>query len=104
MDRAKRKRLESKGWRVGHAQDFLGLSDEETAYIEVKLALSDELRSRRRDRGLTQMELAHRIQSSQSRVAKMEAGEAGVSIDLLIRSLLALGLSRKEIARSIARR
>jgi transcriptional regulator with XRE-family HTH domain len=41
--------------------------------------------------GLTQVALAKKIKSSQSRVAKMEAGDPSVSIDLLVRSLIALG-------------
>ncbi len=101
MNRTKRKRLEAKGWRLGDTKDFLALSDEEMAIIEMKLALGQELKERRQQKRLSQVELARRINSSQSRVAKMEAGDASVSIDLLIKSLLALGASRKELARSI---
>ncbi len=103
MNRNKRKKLEAKGWKLGDAQDFLALSDEEMAFIEMKLALSRELKERRLRKRLSQAEFARRINSSQSRVAKMEAGDASVSMDLLIRSLLALGASRKELARSIER-
>lgn len=101
MNRTKRKRLEAKGWRLGDIKDFLALSDEEIAFIEMKLALGQELKERRQRKGLSQVEFARRINSSQSRVAKMEAGDASVSMDLLIKSLLALGASRKELARSI---
>ena len=99
MDDKKKKRLRKKGWAEGDAKDFLGLSDEEAAYIELKLALSRKLRQRRARKKLTQAQLARMIKSSQSRVAKMEAGDPSVSIDLLIRSLLALGASRTELAR-----
>ncbi|MCK4271003.1 helix-turn-helix transcriptional regulator [bacterium] len=99
MDNKKKKLLQKKGWSVGNAQDFLGLTDEEAAYIELKLAFSRKLRQRRTRKKLTQMQLAKMIQSSQSRVAKMEAGDPSVSIDLLVRSLLALGASRTELAR-----
>ena len=78
---AKRKRLASRGWAVGDAKDFLGLSDEEAAFIELKLALADSLRRRRQSEGLTQGALAKRLASSQSRVAKTEAGDRSVSLD-----------------------
>ena len=102
MDRAKRKRLESKGWRVGDAAEFLSLSPEETAYVELKLSFSKNLKARREKKQLTQAQLARMIKSSQSRVAKMEAGDPTVSLDLLVRSLLALGTSKRELARTIS--
>ncbi len=104
MDDRKRKRLETKGWKVGSAKDVLQLSDEEEAYIELRLKLAEGLKARRSDKGLTQIQLAKAIQSSQSRVAKMEAGDPTVSLDLLVRSLLALGASNSELAKIIARR
>ncbi len=102
MNRTKLKRLERKGWRVATAGEFLGLSPEESRYIELRLALSRWLRERREARRLTQTELAHQLRSSQSRVAKMEAGDPSVSIDLLIRSLFSLGATRRDLARVIA--
>ena len=102
MRKAKQKRLESKGWKVGNADEFLDLSPEESAYIEMKLELADSLRKRRQRRKLTQIQLARMVKSSQSRVAKMEAGDPSVSIDLLVRSLLALGASKRDVARIIA--
>jgi DNA-binding XRE family transcriptional regulator len=93
MDSAKKKRLERAGWRVGSAAEFLNLSPEEAAYVEVKLHLAHELSRKRKKLRLTQVALAKRIRSSQSRVAKMEAGDPSVSIDLLVRSLIALGES-----------
>lgn len=103
MHDGKRKRLEGKGWKVGNAKDFLGLSREEDAYIELKLRLAQSLRERRRQRHLTQVELASVMRSSQSRVAKMEAGDPSVSLDLLIRTLLALGISNNDLVRIIAK-
>ena len=91
MNTAKRKRLEKAGWKVGTAQEFLNLSAEEAAYVEVKLNLAKVLSNRRKSLRLTQLAVAKRIKSSQSRVAKMEAGDPSVSIDLLVRSLIALG-------------
>jgi predicted XRE-type DNA-binding protein len=101
MDPKKKKQLESKGYKVGSAEEFLGLSDEEAAYIEMKLALSRALAQQRKQRRLTQLQLAQKLNSSQSRVAKMEKGDPTVSIDLLVKSLLALGATKKSIARTI---
>jgi predicted transcriptional regulator len=103
MRTAKRTRLQSGGWRLGGARELLNLSDQEALFIEVKLALSRELKERRMRQQLSQAALAAQVQSSQSRVAKMEAGDPSVSIDLLVRSLLALGASREELAKSIVR-
>ncbi len=100
MKAAKRKKLEANGWKVGSAADFLGLSDEEAAYVELKLKLASRLREARIKRHLTQKEFAKRIDSSQSRVAKMETGDRSVSLDLLIKSLLALGITNKDIGKS----
>jgi DNA-binding XRE family transcriptional regulator len=101
MDKNKRKRLEEKGWQVGTVADFLGLTPEESTYVELKLALSANLRKWREEKQLTQVELAERIQSSQSRVAKMEAGDPSVSLDLLVRTLFALGVTRDSLAQMI---
>jgi DNA-binding XRE family transcriptional regulator len=102
MKRAKRSRLEAAGWKVGTVREFLGLTEEEAAFLEVKLALARSLRQRRERKGLTQGELAELIESSQSRVAKMEAGDRTVSLDLLVRSLLAMGTTKRELARIIS--
>ncbi len=104
MNERKRKRLEAKGWKVGSAKELLQLSGEEEAYIELRLKLAKGLKARRVDQGLTQIQLAKVVQSSQSRVAKMEAGDPTVSLDLLVRSLLALGTSDRELAKIITRR
>jgi ribosome-binding protein aMBF1 (putative translation factor) len=102
MKPSKKANLEAAGWKVGNATDFLGLSADEAAYIELKLALSEELRKKRLKKKLTQIELAQLVASSQSRVAKMEAGDATVTVDLLVKSLLALGTTRKQLAHAIA--
>ena len=104
MREDKRRRLEAKGWKVGTAQEFLKLSDEEAAYVELKVRLALGCRDWRRRRNLTQAELAKRLQSSQSRIAKMEGGDPSVSLDLLIRSLLTLGASRRELPRIMSAR
>ena len=103
MREAKRARLQAKGWKVGGAKEFLGLSDQEAEYIEIKLGLAESLRKKRRQRRLGQTDMAKLVKSSQSRVAKMEAADHSVSIDLIIRSLIALGTSNPELGRIIAR-
>lgn len=102
MKAAKKKALEANGWRVGSAEDFLELSQEEVTYIELKLALSNTLKERRAKEKLSQVEVAKIFKTSQSRVAKMEAGDPSVSIDLLVKSLLALGASSKDLAKAIS--
>ncbi len=104
MNTSKRKRLEAAGWRVGKAADFLGLSSEEELYVEIKLALAEAVRARRVKLGLTQAQLAQRMRSSQSRVAKLEAGERTVSIDLLVHALVRLGATRSQLARVLGAR
>ena len=103
MKTSKRAKLEAAGWSIGSAQDFLQLSDAESALVELRLALSHSLRNWRKRRGLSQVELARRLKSSQSRVAKMEAGDTSVSVDLLVRSLFAIGATPKDLAKTIRR-
>jgi DNA-binding XRE family transcriptional regulator len=102
VNKLKREKLAKKGWKLGSADEFLGLSTEESAYLEMKLTLSGKLKEKRIRKKLTQAEFARLIHSSQSRIAKMEAGDPTVSVDLLIKSLLALGVSKKELGRSIS--
>jgi len=99
MDRVKRRRLEEAGWQVGSAADFLGLTDEETVYINLRVRLADALKARRRAAKLSQKAFATAMRSSQSRIAKAENNNHTVSLDLLIRSLIALGVSLEELGR-----
>jgi len=101
MHPAKQRKLKSRGWKTGTVRDFLDLSSGEAAYIELKLSLSESLKQQRQHKQLSQVEFAKRISSSQSRIAKMEAGDPSVSLDLLIKSLFALGASRKDLAKVI---
>lgn len=104
MEATKRRRLARAGWRVGNAGEFLKLSPEEAAFVEIRLRLSRALHQERSRRRLTQSALARRLGSSQSRIAKMEAGDPTVSLDLLVRGLVALGLSPTGLARVIRAR
>ena len=101
MKASKRQKLEAAGWKVGSTADFLGLSREEELLIDMKLALANKLKARRQERKLTQLEIAKRLGSSQSRIAKMEVADKSVSLDLLVRSLLYLGATRQDIAGTI---
>ena len=103
MDAKKKKRLEAAGWRLGDVVDFLDLSPEEAEFIDLKLALAAGLKKERTARGLTQAELARRVGSSQSRVAKMEAADPSVSVDLMVRSLFKLGARRRDVAQLVTR-
>lgn len=103
MKASKKRKLEARGWKVGDTQAFLGLSADEAQYIELKINLGGTVREQRLRRNLTQSALAALVNSSQSRVAKMESGDPSVSVDLQIRTLLALGASRKDISRWMAR-
>jgi predicted transcriptional regulator len=104
MDAIKRQRLEAAGWRVGDAADFLELSPEEVAFIEMKLSLSKRLRELRLSQKLSQESLAKKINSSQSRVAKMEAGDPSVSLDLMVRTFLAMGATREDVVLALMQR
>jgi DNA-binding XRE family transcriptional regulator len=101
MKGSKRNKLERAGWRVRTADEFLGLSDVESLIVDIRIALGDALKARRARLHLSQRELAKRIKSSQSRVAKMEAADPAVSLDLLIRGFAATGASRRDLAKAI---
>ena len=102
MDAAKRERLEKAGFRVGTVAEFLGLTPEQSELVEIKVALSLTVRRQRGCSSLSQCQLAELIGSSQSRIAKIERGDASVSLDLLIRALIAQGMTRPELAAVIA--
>lgn len=101
MKSVKKKKLAANGWQVGSADEFLNLSKEESEFIRLKLVLARHLKTKRLHKHYSQIGLAKRIQSSQSRVAKMEQGDPSVSLDLIVRSLLALGTTRQELAKVI---
>ena len=102
MKEQKRKRLQAAGWKVGTVKEFLGLTRAEEKLIDIKLALAESVRQRRERAHLSQATLAQRLESSQSRVAKIEAADPQVSVDLLVRAHLALGASRADVARAIS--
>jgi DNA-binding XRE family transcriptional regulator len=104
MRRSKRRRLEASGWKIGTVTEFLDLADDEAAMVEIRLRLGKALRAQRVRRSLTQEQLGRKLGSSQSRIAKMEAGDPSVSLDLLVRSLFKLGARGGDVARHLAAR
>ena len=101
MKQSKREKLKARGWAVGSVQDFLSLSDAEASLVELRLALSRNLKAWRTKRRWSQVQLAKQLKSSQSRVAKMEAGDVSVSVDLLFRSLFVVGAKPRDLAKTI---
>ena len=104
MKATKKEKLQKAGWAVGSASEFLELSDAESTLVEIKLALAAKLKEQRRKKRMTQQQLAERIGSSQSRVAKIETAEKSVSIDLIVRTLISLGTSQSQIGETICDR
>ena len=104
MKSQKRKKLEKAGFKVGSVREFMGLSDEEMALIDLKVSLVEMLQTVRKHAGATQRDLAESVGSSQSRIAKMEAGVSGISLDLICKALFSLGVTRREIGKVISSR
>lgn len=102
MKPQKKQRLEAAGFKVGSADEFLGLTGEESALVSLRLSLAQEVRRRRLSQHYSQTYLARRLGSSQSRVAKLEAAESDVSLDLLFRALLATGAKMPEVGKVVA--
>lgn len=102
MNSTTRNKLGRAGFRIGSADEFLGLNEAESKLVAIRLALAEKLKTRRRELGLTQTDLARRLESSQSRIAKMEAGDSSVSVDLLMKAILTTGANTKEIGRVLA--
>jgi len=94
----KKEKSKKTEWIEGSVQDFLGLSDADMAMIEARLKASRLLKAERQKKKLTQQNVATRLKTSQSRLAKMEAGDPSVSLDLLVHSLIALGVSRTAVS------
>jgi ribosome-binding protein aMBF1 (putative translation factor) len=100
MSTGKLKRLQAAGWKVGTAKDFLKLSREEAALVELRLSLISAVKKSRLKHGISQIALAQRMGSSQSRVAKIEAGDPSISLDLIVRALIAAGATRQDLQKA----
>ncbi|MGK7929082.1 MAG: helix-turn-helix transcriptional regulator [Spirulina sp.] len=101
MDVAKRQGLEKAGWQVGNTADFLQLSPEEIAFIDLKFALSQRLKELRLQQNLSPERLAQKLQSPEASIARIEAGDPSVSLDLIVRAMLSLGATIQDISTAI---
>jgi hypothetical protein len=102
MKPEKKQQLEAAGFKVGSADEFLGLTSQESALVSLRLSLAGQVRSRRLRLHYSQAELARRVGSSQSRIAKLEAAESDVSLDLLFRALFATGAKMSDVGKILA--
>jgi len=96
-------RLRAGGWQITNVTEFLGLTPEEAAIIEIKLVLTEELKVRRKAARMTQTALAERIGSSQPRVAAIESGRSAPTIDMLLQAVFAVGMPPAAVAAVIER-
>jgi len=91
MDTKKRSKIEKTGFRTTSVREFLGLSEAESAIVELRLELADAVRERRVAAGLTQAQLAKAVGSSQARIAKIEKADPKTSLESMIEALVATG-------------
>ena len=103
MEKTKKNKLEANGWTVGDIDGFLGLDEAEMAIVEMKVALAKALVEKRKRSNVTQVNMAKIIGSSQSRVAKIEKADSSVTLELMIKSFLSLGATKKDIVRVFAK-
>ncbi len=99
MKKSKLQKLKDAGWKSGSVQEFLGLTDIESALIEVRVALFEAFQKMRKEKKLTQQEAAKLLNTSQSRISKLEKGDPSVTLDLMIRSLVTLGAKKEDFVR-----
>ena len=100
LNAKKKARIRELGGRITTVEEWLDLSAEEVAFLDMKIRLAEALKVRRRERRLSQAEAAELLGTSQGRVSKLERGRA--SLDQLTWCWLALGGSREELARVLA--
>jgi predicted XRE-type DNA-binding protein len=91
MDARKKEKLAKLGGRVTTVEDFLGMSADEAALVELRFELAANVRKHRLKHRMTQAQLAKAIGSSQSRIAKLEAADPQASLDSIVRALAATG-------------
>ena len=103
MSKPKDKATKRNGeWVEGSVQEFLSLSDADMELIETRRAISRLLKATRQEKKMTQAAVAAALHTSQSRLAKMEAGDPSVSLDLLFKSLFSLGVTRQNLASTLS--
>lgn len=101
MDAKTRAMLRAKGWAVGGAREFLGMSAAQESFVDTRLNLLRALLETRKARGWTQAQLAEAMGTGQPRVAAMESGDPSTSTDLLLRALFVMGLTRRQVGEAI---
>ena len=95
--------MSKRDWKEGSVQEFLGLSDVDMALVETKVALTKALRQRRKASRLTQSNVARTMNTSQSRMARIEAGDPSVSLDLVFKALYTVGMTPQDVGKFIAK-
>ena len=98
MKATKKKALESAGYNMTNAAEWLGLSPQEDAIVNMRVNFAMEIERICKEQGITQKALAEKIGTRQSGVARMLNNPSKVTLDHLIRTLLALGTPSKRIA------
>lgn len=102
MDAERKRRLEAAGFKFGTVGELFGLSEAEEQLVELKVVIADAVRELRDTRALSQSDLARLVGTGQARISKLERSAESTSLDTLVRCLLVLGASRKDLARTIA--
>lgn len=97
-------RARAKGHKVGSLAEVLDLSPEDMTWIETRAALARALKSRRAASNLSQDELAARLKTVRNRVSRAESAQRNVSLDFLVRALVATGATKSDIAAALAPR
>ena len=98
MKEVKKRILEVNGYKVTDSDAWLGLSKEESQLVDIRVALAQELERVRKAKGITQAELARRVGTKQSGVARMLNNPDTSTMDNLVKGLMALGEPISKIA------
>ena len=95
------KRRKGKTWVETDVEELLDLSAQDLVIVEFRAALALALQQARKRQKLTQENAAKVIGTSQAQVARMEAGQSSITIDRLIKALIALGVPRPTILKAL---
>ena len=98
MDAERKKKREAADWKFGDYADFLDMTPEEKAVVEIRLAATREMERLRAENPISQEELARRMGTKQPNVSKLFKNPGKATLDTLFRALLALGSTPKKIA------
>lgn len=101
MTKEKRAKLEAAGFTLTDTKDWIGLTIDENKIVEMRVALAAEVEKVRKEKGITQLQLAERMGTKQSGVARMINNPNTSSIDNLMKALIAMGAQISRIAASL---